>query len=67
MTEHRPPWPADPTPVDRGLWQGYGVLTSEADARAAFLAKYGYPPKHIERSKGAVLAGPVEEEINDGT
>ena len=39
----------------------------EVNARAAFLAKYGYPPKHIERSKGAVLVGPVEEEINDGT
>jgi len=36
-------------------------MTSEADARAAFLAKYGYPAKHIERSKGAVLAGPVRE------
>jgi len=61
MTEHRPPWPADKLPADRGLWQGYGPYTSEADARAAFLAKYGYPPKHIERSKGAVLVGPIKE------
>ena len=61
MTEHRPPWPADPTPVDRGLWQGYGVLTSEADARAAFLAKYGHPPKLVERTGGGVMAGPIEE------
>ena len=62
MTEHRPPYPADPPPVERDLWQGYGPMTSDADARAAFLAKYGYPPKHVERSKGAVLAGPVGEE-----
>ena len=61
MTEHRPPWPADPTPVDRGLWQGYGPMTSDADARAAFLVKYGYSAKSVERSEGAVLAGPVRE------
>ena len=62
MTEHRPPWPADKPPVDRDLWQGYGPATSDTDARAAFLAKHGYPAKSIERSKGAVLAGPVREE-----
>jgi len=61
MTEHRPPYSPDPTPVDRGLCQGYGPATSDADARAAFLAKYGYPAKSIERSEGAVLAGPVRE------
>ena len=36
-------------------------MTSEADARAAFLAKYGYPPKLVERTGGGVMAGPVEE------
>ena len=61
MTEHRPPWPADPTPVDRGLWQGYGPMTSDTDARAAFLAKYGYPAKEIHRDDGCVTAGPVGE------
>ena len=61
MTEHRPPWPADPTPVDRGLWQGYGPATSDADARAAFLAKYGYPAKSVKRDGGCVSAGPVGE------
>ena len=60
MTEHRPP-SADAKPEDRGLWQGYGPAASDADARAAFLAKYGYPAKGVERSEGAVLAGPVGE------
>ena len=61
MTERRPPWPADTPPHERGLFQGYGPFTSEADARAAFLAKYGYPPKIVERTGGGVMAGPVEE------
>ena len=61
MTEHRPPYPADAKPEDRGLWQGYGPMTTDADARVAFLAKYGYSAKEIHRDDGCVTAGPVGE------
>jgi len=62
MTEHRPPWPADKPPKERGLFQLYERFAMEADVREAFLKRYGYPPAHVERTGGGVLAGPIREE-----
>ena len=62
MTEHHPPWPADKPPHERGLYQGYERWTVEANVRKAFMAKYGYPPRHVHRTGGCVLAGPIREE-----
>lgn len=62
MTEHRPPWPADKEPKERGLYQGYERFASESSVRAAFLAKYGYPAKSATLDGGGWKLGPIREE-----
>ena len=59
MTEHRPPWPADKKPQDRGVFQQYEKFATEAAVRLAFLDKYGYPPKYVKQFGGGWLAGPI--------
>ena len=61
MTEHRPPWPADKKAVDKGIWQGYGPLDTDAEVRVHFIKKFGYPPKEIKRNGGCVRVGPIRE------
>lgn len=41
-------------------YQGYSCDTSDEAARTKFERKYGYPPANIVRTRGSVLAGPVE-------
>lgn len=62
MTEHRPPWPTDKPPHERGMFQQYEQFATEAAVRLAFLNKFGYPPKYAKQDGGCWLAGPIEEE-----
>jgi hypothetical protein len=43
-------------------YQGYNPDTTDAEARAAFVAKYGAEPEEIVHNAGATLAGPVPQE-----
>ena len=61
MTEHRPSWPTDQPPQERGLFQGYGKPATREAVLAAFVAKYGYAPAHVHHTGGGWLVGPIEE------
>ena len=62
VTEHRPPWPADSSPHERGLFQGYDPFSTPEAVELAFTDKYGYAPQFIYYTRGAVLAGPIRRE-----
>lgn len=40
-------------------WRGYTPDTTDAEARAAFVARFGREPARIVRERGIVLAGPI--------
>jgi len=48
-----------PQQVCKSTWLAFSSNTSEADARAAFRARYGREPETIGIALGNVLAGPV--------
>jgi hypothetical protein len=48
-----------PQQTSRDYWLAFTKTTTEAEARAAFLARYGHEPSIVGRSLGNVLAGPV--------
>lgn len=41
------------------FFRGFSVDTSDADARAAFVARFGVQPERIIRGPAVVLVGPV--------
>ena len=43
-----------------GQWRGFNPTDSDEYIRAAFTARYGYPPERIEPTGGGILAGPIE-------
>ena len=45
-------------------WQGYGIGTTEAEAKALFARRYGVRVKDVKVkvTGGAVLAGPIPEQ-----
>ena len=47
----------------RAAWLAFTGNTSEAEARAAFRARYGHDPQIVGRSLGNVLAGPVPVQV----
>lgn len=51
-----------PQQTSRHYWLAFTRNTSEAEARAAFRARYGHEPQQIGISLGNVLAGPVPAE-----
>lgn len=61
MTEHRPLWPADKKPHERGLFQAYERFATRDAVWVAFREKYGYDPQHLVRTGGGWLAGPIGE------
>lgn len=40
------------------MYQGYSSGTTDEEAVAAFVEKYGVRPEKVVRNKGAVLVGP---------
>ena len=48
-----------PQQPSQDYWLAFTRNTLEAEARAAFRARYGYDPLIVGRSLGNVLAGPV--------
>lgn len=48
-----------PQQTSRDYWLAFTRTTPEAEARAAFRARYGQDPQHVGISLGNVLAGPV--------
>lgn len=51
-----------PQQTSRHYWLAFTKTTSDAEARAAFQARYGHEPQQIGISLGNVLAGPVPAE-----
>ena len=50
----------DATPDPAGsYWRAFTLDTSEDDAAAAFLRRYGQPPRYIFENLGLLLVGPV--------
>lgn len=47
------------------LWQAYDAATSDEEAAAAFIARYGREPQLIWRDGGCVHAGPITKEEHD--
>jgi hypothetical protein len=52
------------TPPDphNHYWRGFTLDHDEAEASAAFTARYGQPPAYIFESRGVLLVGPVPED-----
>jgi hypothetical protein len=48
-----------PQQTSRYYWLAFTKTTTEAEARAAFRARYGHEPQSVGISLGNVLAGPV--------
>lgn len=51
-----------PQQIAPSAWRAYTADTGEAEARAAFRARYGCEPAAVGISFGNVLAGPVPAE-----
>jgi hypothetical protein len=51
-----------PAQTSQRYWLAFTPNTSEAEARAAFRARYGRDPETVGISLGNVLAGPVPTE-----
>jgi len=50
----------DATPNPTGsYWRAFTLDKSEDDAAAAFLRRYGQPPRYIFENLGLLLVGPV--------
>ena len=64
MTEHRPPWPADVPPEERGTYKLCGPFHSREEVCAAFEQKHGYAPECAHHTWGGWLVGPVREEVH---
>ena len=48
-----------------GSYMAHSADTTEEQARAAFVARHGCEPEHVERNAGCVLVGPKPEEVED--
>lgn len=44
------------------IWRAFSPDTTEAEAKAAFRARFGRDPETVGSALGVVLAGPVPEE-----
>ena len=50
------------TPIEKGIWQGYGRSDTEEEVREAFKKKFGYEPKVANPTGGCWNVGPIKEE-----
>lgn len=41
------------------VYQGYTLDTTDAEAIAAFIGKFGVPPREVKRTGGCILVGPI--------
>ena len=60
MSERRVPYETE-RPPSGTLLMGWTADVSLDDAESAFRERFGYEPRWIIRTAGAVLAGPVRE------
>ena len=60
MSERRERYETDKPPLGT-VMVGWTADISLDDAESAFRARFGYEPRWIIRTAGAVLAGPVRE------
>lgn len=60
MLTEQMPLPLDAAPDPRGAtWRAFTLDHDESDAAAAFLRRYGQPPRFVFEHLGLLLVGPV--------
>lgn len=49
------------------LWKAYTLGTTDEEAAAAFVTRYGHEPRSVWRDGSCIHAGPITKVEHDGT